>query len=264
MTRPAEPPHLPEGLPSTPRVASVSHLRRIAPDLVFPVPSDLLVEVLPFGLTPVDDGEQWVAVRLTVDMLLGKASASEFAWIERTDFEALVPLRSMLVEAPDTAESFVGDGFPTEFVLLPSARTMARCHPRDGVDLLASWQNGRSPVMATIAWLQRAGASLDDEQVATVVRIAHQAVASGEPVRNIRPIVVEALELAIPIVCAWSSWPCPIPNETTSEPTVFDKLAESMGLPHDVFEILADGPFEVDEDADDWLPPDDWPWDPDQ
>ena len=264
MTRPIEPPHLPEGLPSTPRVASVGHLRTIIPDLEFPVPADLLAEVLPFGLTPVVNSEQWVAVRIAVDMLLGKATASKYAWIAREDFEALVPLRSMLIEIPQTAEPFCGGHESAKYLLAPSSKTLASCHPYDGIELLDAWRHGRAPVMTALAWLHHAAQTLDDEHIATVVRIAHEALASGEPAKHVGPLVLNALELATPVVCEWTCWPSPTSEDLSTGPTLFEQLVASMGLTGDVFEVLTDEPIEAEEDADDWLPPDEWPWDPDQ
>lgn len=263
MTRPIESPHLPEGLPLTPRVASVGHLRTIIPDLEFPAPADLLAEVLPFGLTPIDDGEQWVAVRIAVDMLLGKVTASEYAWIAREDFEALVPLRSILMEIPRTAEPFCGGHEPTKYLLAPSSKTLASCHPRDGVELLNAWRHGRAPVMTTLAWLHHAGQVLDDEQIATVVRVAYEALASGKPAKHVGSLVVNTLELATPVVCELTSWPSSTAEVLSTGPTLFEQLVASMGLAGDVFEALTDETFEAEEVADDWLPPDEWPWEPD-
>lgn len=256
MSRPSQPPPFDERIPCTPRVAAVGWLKALGAAADLPFDDSALAEVLPIGMTVDDNGrDQWVAVRVQVDLPTGAASFISMDWILRADLEALMPMRIFLTEAPDDLASF-----DTEAILLsvlrelrahpaPSRQTRQRTKPGDGFKLLASWTAGARPVLRTIAWVERAITCATDSVTVGALRAALELLQG----RHLGPAactnISSAIAAALPSVGHLLAWP-------------------EHSLQH-LFDVIADLDFVDDEDIVDleglwrdeqglWEPPDDF------
>lgn len=241
MGRPHQRPRPPEAFVPVCRVASIGHLRRLIGDPVLPVPGNLLAEVVPLGVVVCEEDRNWIAASINVDLLGLPMPMMTTAWIERVEFDALMPMRTFMRGIPDTVHELFGPtlGAPLSRRRIPSSRTVQSVQPKHGKALAEAWESGHSPFLRTIAWLDQAlHLVVDESQRNEIIRLRDR-LTDGYPAAAVRRSVVAALSWAVPLVGDGSTWP-----------TMKDRIMDALRLNFDISHVLADETESRDGDDD--------------
>jgi len=210
--KPSGTPEPPQGCPLTPRVTSIRRVRELGiADFNLPIDDHLLCELLPFDHSTDGDGNQWIALRATVDIPGTPASVEKSGWLVRDELELLPHLRELIREAPrDLRPLFAISSFErgrTEQKRRhPSARTRREIRPTDGLALLTAWREGRRPVLRTVAFIECALPHVPEVHEGCVLR-ALQILHERSLQRDQREEVIAALDGLAQIVDGWINWP---------------------------------------------------------
>jgi len=210
--KPTAEPQWPRDRPLSPRTASINRIRELEIlDVEIPIPGERLVEILPFGAIDDEDGTEWVAVRVSIDWPGILATVTGGGWVERSVFDDLPHLRSLILEAPsdtagiDTANQWEHLFKPKKH-RSPSKKQRLQVQPSDGYELLDAWQHGRRPVLRTIAFIERV---LDEGELTEpeMVESAWHHLTDRNLGRSERADIITALQQLIDAVGHWEQWP---------------------------------------------------------
>ena len=204
-------PQPPDGCPITPRTASIRRVHELdIVDFEISIDESLLCEVLPFAHSIDEDGVQWVAVRVTIDLPGLPASITKSGWLSRNLLESLPNLRELIREAPaNVAQLGTLQNFDEGLTTTrhgSTSKVRREMKPSDGDKLLDSWRMGRRLARRTLAYVELALPHLSKSHAAAAFH-ALQILHARRFRRADRQALMVILEGVVRVVGEWNTWP---------------------------------------------------------